>query len=64
LSDAITDALLRPRDGLAKGCAVSCARRHREEAGRLGLDVHVISRGPWTRDVDHPEDLKDLPDSV
>jgi 2-phospho-L-lactate guanylyltransferase (CobY/MobA/RfbA family) len=44
--------------------AADSARRHREEAGRLGLDVHVISRGPWTRDVDHPEDLKDLPDSV
>jgi len=35
-----------------------------EEAGRLGLDVHVISMSTWTRDVDHPEDLRDLPDGV
>jgi len=40
------------------------APRHRAEAERLGLPVRVIAGGPWTWDVDHPEDLETSPDSV
>lgn len=40
------------------------ARRHLEEARRLGLAVQLVTRGPWCLDVDRPEDLEIPPDSV
>ncbi len=32
-------------------------RLHELEAARRGLDCEVLDQGPWTRDVDLPEDL-------
>jgi 2-phospho-L-lactate guanylyltransferase len=40
------------------------ARSHESEARRLGLEVHVITSGPWCLDVDRPEDLELRPDGV
>ena len=40
------------------------AQAHEAEARRLGLAVHVITRGPWCFDVDRPEDLESGPDGV
>jgi 2-phospho-L-lactate guanylyltransferase len=40
------------------------ARRHLDEAERLGLTARVVTQGPWTRDADTPEDLEASPDSV
>ena len=33
------------------------ARRHEEEALRLGLVLHVVTDSPWRFDVDEPSDL-------
>jgi 2-phospho-L-lactate/phosphoenolpyruvate guanylyltransferase len=40
------------------------AQLHFAEAARLGIEAQLISRGPWTRDIDRPEDLETSPDSV
>ena len=37
------------------------ARRHLEEASRIGLQTEVISDSPWGRDLDEPEDLEVTP---
>jgi 2-phospho-L-lactate/phosphoenolpyruvate guanylyltransferase len=40
------------------------AERHREEAVRRGLAVHVVRDSPWRFDVDGPDDLDRAPDSI
>ncbi len=40
------------------------AQLHQLEAQRLGLVVHVTSQGPWTLDIDQPEDLEISPDGI
>jgi len=40
------------------------AQLHRLEAERLGLVVHVTTQGPWTLDIDQPEDLEISPDGI
>jgi len=46
------------------GYGPDSAARHRREAGRLRLEFHLITRSPWSRDLDRPEDLNSPLDGV